>query len=103
MVATAQTALLSRTTKPATQIGGQRMVRDLVLRKALGSGGLVSLADAASAAIIGLHGQRGDEMTNFFAILIAFTGAHLLAVTVATSEPPVDRAWAILEQGFTNK
>jgi HEAT repeat protein len=42
-------------------------------------------------------------MTKLFPMIIAFTAAHLQAGTVPTSEPPVNRAWAILEHGVTNK
>jgi HEAT repeat protein len=42
-------------------------------------------------------------MTKMFPIVVVFAAAHLQAVPVTTSEPPVTRAWAILEQGVTNK
>jgi hypothetical protein len=41
-------------------------------------------------------------MTKLFRIVVAFTAAHLQAGPVTTSEPPVTRAWAILDQGVTN-
>jgi HEAT repeat protein len=42
-------------------------------------------------------------MTKLFPILVALAAAHLQAGPATTSETPATRAWAILEQGVTNK